>query len=225
MELIFIIVPIAIVGFIFLAIYSHKKEKERRERLRGFAERQGLYYDPDKVRGFDSEHPQFSFLRSGSNRYAHNILTGEWQGRQVTAFDYHYETHSTDSKGNRRTTHHRFSAALVSSGFPLRSMTIRPEGIFDKMKAAFGWDDIDFESAEFSKRFHVSSKDRRWAYDVLTPRTMEFLLGSPNRELYFEGYLLAVRSDRGLEPEEVEGLLTMADTVLDGVPAFVREGI
>lgn len=223
-EIFFIIVPIAIVGFIALAIYSHKKEQERRERLQGFADRFGLYYDPGKVRGFDDQHPQFSFLRHGSNRYAHNILTGEWQGREVTAFDYHYETHSTDSKGRRTTHHHRFSAALVRSGFPLRSMTIRPEGFFDKIKAAFGWDDIDFESAEFSKRFHVSSKDRRWAYDVLTPRTMEFLLENPNRELYFEGYILAVRSDRGLEPEEVEGLLNMGGTVLDGVPAFVREG-
>jgi hypothetical protein len=103
-------------------------------------------------------------------------------------------------------------------------MTIRPEGIFDKMKAAFGWDDIDFESAEFSKRFHVSARDRRWAYDVITPRTMEFLLAHPNRELYFDGHLMAVRSDKNLEPQEVEGLLTIASTVLDGIPQFAREG-
>ena len=55
-------------------------------------------------------------------------------------------------------------------------LLIRPEGLFDKIKGAFGFDDIDFESEEFSRRFHVKSSDRRFAYDVLHPRMMEFLL-------------------------------------------------
>ena len=213
-----------IVVFVILAIIGHKQEKEREERLQGCADRLGFYYDPERVRGFDERYGQFGFLRRGSNRYAHNILAGDWQGREATVFDYHYETRSTDSKGRRQTHHHHFSTAIVVCEFRLQEMTIRPEGIFDKMKAAFGWDDIDFESAEFSKRFHVSARDRRWAYDVITPQTMEFLLANPNRELYFDGHLLAVRSDKNLEPEEVEGLLTIASTVLDGIPQFAREG-
>lgn len=223
MEIFFIIVPVFIVLFIALAVYSHKKEKERRERLQGCADAFGLYYEPDKVRGFDNQHPDFNFLRRGSNRYAHNILSGEWQGRDVTVFDYHYETHSTDSKGRRTTHHHRFSAAMVRAEFRLQSMAIRPEGIFDRVKAAFGWDDIDFESAEFSKRFHVSAKDRRWAYDVLPAQTMELLLDNPSRELYFEGNILAVRSNKSLEPVEVEGLLDIASGVLNGIPQFARQ--
>lgn len=218
----FIIAPIAIVGMILLAIYSHKKEKERRESLRAYAQQHGLFFDPDKVRGFGDRYSHLSFLQTGSNRYAYNILAGKWQDREMTVFDYHYETHSTDSKGRRQTHHHHFSVAVVEAEFPLREMTIRPEGIFDKMKAAFGWDDLDFESAEFSKRFHVSASDRRWAYDVITPRTMEFLLRCPNRELHFEGRLLAVRSNHRLDPDEVDGLLNMARTLLDGVPKFAR---
>lgn len=213
-----------IVVFVILAVIGHKKEKERQERLRGYADQLGMYFDPAKVRRFDKRYSQFGFLSRGSNRYAHNIFAGDWQGREATVFDYHYETHSTDSKGRRQTHHHRFSVAIVTCEFRLQEMTIRPEGIFDKMKAAFGWDDIDFESAEFSKRFHVSARDRRWAYDVITPRTMEFLLANPNRELYFDGHTLAVRSDKNLEPAEVEGLLTIASTVLDGIPQFAREG-
>jgi len=211
-----------IVGIILLGIYSHKKEKERRESLRSYAQQHRLYFDPGKVRGFGNRFPHLEFLQRGSNRYAYNISAGKWGGREMTVFDYHYQTHSRDSEGKRKTHHHYFSAAVVEAGFPLREMSIRPEGIFDKVKAAFGWDDLDFESAEFSKRFHVSARDRRWAYDVITPRTMEFLLRCPNRELYFAGRQLAVRSDHRLDPDEIEGLLNMAKTMLDGIPEFAR---
>ena len=223
MGIIFIIAPIMIVGIILLAIYSYKKEKERRESLRAYAQQHGLFFDPQKVRGFGDRYSHLDFLKRGSNRYAYNILAGKWQDRGATVFDYHYETHSRDSEGKRKTHHHYFSVAVVEAEFPLAEMAIRPEGIFDKMKAAFGWDDLDFESAEFSKRFHVSASDRRWAYDVITPRTMEFLLRCPNRELYLQGRELAVRSDHRLDPNEVEGLLNMAKTVLDGVPEFARD--
>jgi hypothetical protein len=48
--------------------------------------------------------------------------------------------------------------------------------LFDKIAGAFGFDDIDFESEAFSRRFHVKSSDRRFAYDVIHPRMMEFLM-------------------------------------------------
>ena len=42
-------------------------------------------------------------------------------------------------------------------------------------QAGFGSNDIDFESAEFSRRFQLTSPDGRWAHGVLNPRTMEFV--------------------------------------------------
>ena len=51
---------------------------------------------------------------------------------------------------------------------------------------------IEFESIEFNRRFFVSSPNRRWAYDVIHPRTMEFLLGSPPIAIEFgQGTVLA----------------------------------
>ena len=57
-------------------------------------------------------------------------------------------------------------------------MRDQPGGLFDKVAGAFGFDDIDFESSEFSKRFYVKSTEKRFAYDVLHPRMMEFLLAA-----------------------------------------------
>ena len=97
------------------------------------------------------------------------------------AFDYHWQTHSTNSKGQRQTHTHRMSALVVDARVPLKGLQIRAENFFDKMKSAFGFDDIDFESAEFSRKFHVSAEDRKWAYDVLHARAIEFLLAQPHR--------------------------------------------
>ncbi|HCT45315.1 MAG TPA: hypothetical protein DF699_08890 [Phycisphaerales bacterium] len=57
-------------------------------------------------------------------------------------------------------------------------MLIRREGIFDKIASAFGKNDIDFESAEFSRKYYVQSESRKFAYDIIHPRMMEFLLAT-----------------------------------------------
>jgi len=113
-------------------------------------------------------------------------MEGTWSDRHLLAFDYHYETHSTDSKGHRRTNHHHFSAVILASALPLKPLFIRAEGFFDKLTEFVGFDDIDFESAEFSRKFYVKAKDRRWAYDVIHARTMEFLLSMPRFTIQFD---------------------------------------
>ena len=40
----------------------------------------------------------------------------------------------------------------------------------------FGYQDIKFESAEFSKTFCVRSPDKKFAYDVCNAKMMEYLL-------------------------------------------------
>lgn len=208
---------------IVLAIHSHKQEKERTAKLAQFAAGREWYFEPEKVRDFDEKYSDFDFFRRGGNRYASNILSGRHQEFEVEVFDYHYETHSTDSKGRRQTHHHRFSVAVLDAPFPLKNLTIRPEGIFDKLSAAFGWDDIDFESAEFSRRFHVQSEDRRWAYDVIHPRTMEYLLGCPAYEFHFSARnRLAVRGKSRFEPWEFSKAIEIGETLLKGIPDFAK---
>jgi hypothetical protein len=50
--------------------------------------------------------------------------------------------------------------------------------VFDRIAGVFGFDDIDFESEEFSRKFHVKSRDKKFAYDVCHSRMMEFLLAT-----------------------------------------------
>ncbi len=219
----FILIFIGFVIFaIFAAINAHKKEKERKAALNAWASQRGLYFHPDRVHGFDDEHPTFSFLRHGSNRYAYNIITGAIKGREITAFDYHYETHSTDSKGRRQTHHHHYSAILIRAPFPLKPLTIRREGFFDKMKSVFGFKDINFESSEFSRRFHVTSEDKRWAYDVIHNQMMELLMDSPEFRIESDHETLSIRRNKRFEIPDLEDAFLLGARFLDGVPDFVK---
>jgi hypothetical protein len=70
------------------------------------------------------------------------------------------------------------SYILVEAPFGTRGdLTIRFEGSEDRMMEALTTGaDIDFESEEFSRRFKVTSSDKRFAYDVIDPRMMAFLM-------------------------------------------------
>jgi hypothetical protein len=89
--------------------------------------------------------------------------------------DFRYKVTHSNGK-TTSTTAYRFSYLIAHPPWATPALLVRPEGVFDKVAAAFGFDDIDFESVEFSKRFYVKSEDKRFAYDVLHPRMMEFLL-------------------------------------------------
>lgn len=209
--------------FIVIAIFGHLQAKKRREALAALANALGLRFDPSKDRSFDDRYRFFDALRWGDDRYAYNIMRGDFDGRDIVGFDYHYETSSTDSDGDRTTTSHRFSAVIFQSTLPLDGLTIRPEGFFDRMKTLLGFDDIDFESAEFSKKFHVKCRDRRLAYDVVQPDTMELMLASPRFTLHFEeGLVMAMRKST-FTPEDFRAALRLIDGILDRIPESTRE--
>ena len=147
-------------------------------------------------------------------------------GQRVTCgFDYHYETHSTNSKGQRQTHHHYFSALVVDAGLPLKPLFIRPEGFFDKVTEFVGFEDIDFESAEFSQKFYVKAPDRRWAYDVLHQKTMELMLAYPRFHIEFQGtQVIAYHDNRTFSLGEFSSALKVVTGILDYLPeSVVRE--
>ena len=78
------------------------------------------------------------------------------------------------------------------------SLHVRRENIGDRVLGALGFDDIDFESEEFSRKFYVASDNKRFAYAVIHPRMIEFLLQTtpPHIELVDGVCLLYVNTSR-----------------------------
>ena len=210
-----VLIVLLVIGGIALAIWFGRK---RRKELTAWAASKGLSFSHLKDRTFDDRYHEFGCLRRGHSRYAQNVATGTWGSRQVTCFDYHYATGS----GKSRHDYH-FSGVLVRSDVRLQPLRIRPEGIFDKVTEFFGVDDIDFESGEFSRAFHVKAAEKRWAYDVLHVRTMEFLLGMPRMSIQFDDHDVMVWKNRRFKPEQFEEAIAVAEGILDRLPPYLIE--
>ena len=205
---------------VFLSWYFAAK---RRKELAGWAAAHGLAFSPAKDGSMDFQFPAFSCLKSGDNRYAFNVMHGKWSDHDFVGFDYHYETHTHSSKGGRQTHHHYFSAVILSSPVLLKPLSIRPEGFFDKVTEFFGADDIDFESAEFSRKFYVKSPDKEWAYDVIHQRTMEFMLASPNFSLQFAGNAVIAWRGSTFKTPDFEQAAELINGILDRLPEYVAK--
>ena len=115
--ILFILILALIIGG---AIYSAIAAKKRREELFMLAARLGLNFNPAEDHELAKRFGFLDKLAQGSNRYAFNVISGAYRQNQVLVFDYHYETQSTDSKGNTTTNHHYFSffILLLPMNFP-----------------------------------------------------------------------------------------------------------
>ena len=177
--------PVVIIGAIILfavgAYFGWKAEMKRREELAALAAEMGFSFDHEKDSSHDDRYAQFEIFRRGHSRVAFNTMQGQIDllGSSCDAIlgDFRYRVTRNSGKSSSTTTY-RFSYLIVHLPWDCPPLLIRPEGIFDKVAGAFGFDDIDFESEEFSRRFYVKSPDKRFAYDVLHPRMMEFMLAS-----------------------------------------------
>ena len=212
-----LVVMVIIAGIVFSVIAA----KKRREALMQLASKLGFSYSPDKDRDIDNRYEHLNALRHGSNRYAFNIIKGDYQGHRVQVFDYHYETHSTDSKGHRKTHHHHFSFFIMTLERSFPELIITKEGIFSKIAQAIGFDDIDFESHEFSRKFCVKSKNKKFAYDVCNAQMIEYLLANTDMNIEIEDGQLALAFKRKLSAEEIEHNLSRLERVRSLIPAYL----
>jgi len=221
---IIVVIVLAIAAAIGFAIWNARMKDKRRKELAGWAQVNGLKFLPENDHSVWMRYQPFKCLQRGEDRYAYNIMVGTSGTRVMSAFDYHYETHSTNSKGQRQTHHHYFSALVVDAGLPLKPLFIRPERVFDKVTEFVGLDDIDFESAEFSQKFFVKAPDRRWAYDVLHQKTMELMLIYPRFHIEFQGsQVMAYYDNKTFSLGEFGSALKVVTGILDYLPLGVVE--
>jgi len=213
--MIFVFIAIFIVVLVFGIISARK----RRQAMFTLASKLGLRFDPSKDRSLARQYKFLDKLRRGSHRYAYNILSGNYKGHDVMAFDYHYQTGS-----GKDTHHHHFSFFLVHLTAAFPELVIGPEGIFSKIAQAVGYDDIDFESHEFSSKFCVRSSDKKFAYDVCNAQMIEYLLSNSDFSTEIDGNVLAISFNRRLSPDAIEQNLDRLVKVRSLMPDYLFSG-
>ena len=131
---------------------------------------------------------------------APHLLVAETDLATLSIFDYRYVT----GGGQHSTTHQQSVILMQSDSLELPRFRLKPEGFFDKIGAAIGFQDIDFdENPEFSKAFTLKGDDE--------PAIRTFFDSKMLTE-FLQHQGLAVESDRGLfiyyqtgrkKPEEI----------------------
>jgi hypothetical protein len=211
------LVGVPLVGY--LAYLSWKQEQKRREQLLVWASTNGYAYAAED----DSwcERWNGAPFGQGDHRRARNVVTGVVADHPFAAFDYTYETHSTDSKGNRTTTTHRYVVCSLQLPTVLPMLQVTPESLFSRIGNLLGLDDIELESEDFNRRFRVHANDRKFASDVLSPRTMQALLDRPDLSWRIQGVDILSWQDGRLLPAAAVTMTTAMQTVVSGIPSFV----
>lgn len=214
-----LLVPLALAGVGVVAWAVWLWEAKHREALQLLARQRGwtlVERDDDAARGL----PGAPFGR-GSRRKAKHVLRGAWGGRSFLAFDYSYETYSTDANGNRSTQTHRFAVCALALPAAVPELELTGENALTRIGGALGLPDLELESEAFNRRYRVCADDPRFAYDVLHPRTIEALLARPTTNVRMSGYA-AVSWCKGRQtPELVLATLDHLAVLVDGVPDWV----
>jgi hypothetical protein len=212
----YLVIVVILVVIAVLVIYRFFASYKRRKELADWALSKNLFFIAGKDRDFDSKYPGFDCLQKGHDRYACNIMQGNLTGREFLGCDYHYVTGY-----GRSSREYNISLAIVKSPILLKSLLIRPENLLDKFAEFVGFNDIDFESAEFSKKFYVKSPDKKWAYDIIHPRTMEFLLSSPRFSIQFDLLSVIIYRDSTFSTADFEAAVYLINGIFERIPDYV----
>jgi hypothetical protein len=230
--LVVLCVVLGLAGLIFLivkAVQGHReRERQRKAALAQWASATGFSFSERDTWNLDGRYNGVGEIGRGHERYAFEVLSRA-EPVPATLFRYHYKTWETrtvrTSGGGTRTERYeqrhwkRYLIVEVGGAFP--HFAIRMEGIFDRLAGFVGFDDIDFESEAFSRRFHVKSEDKQFAYALIHPQMMEWLQPQAFKCELIRGLLIADVSGEKHDAENCQQVWAQATGFVNRIPPFV----
>lgn len=215
---------LGVVGLgIYFAIKGYQQAKRRNAAIVALAAANGWGYvaeDPSRVDFFRS-----TPFATGDNRRARNRVWGVSGGLPFEAFDYSYETHTTDSNGHRSTTTHHFQVTWIPLPAPLPTVRFTSDNALLRGLTHLGAKDLEVESHEFNQRWKVWCEDERVGHAILTPRMIErFLVPDlQHRPIVIEGSGLMSYTQGQSDLAELPGVVALLHELRGLIPPFVFE--
>ncbi|CAN5450257.1 hypothetical protein BH10PLA1_BH10PLA1_03170 [soil metagenome] len=221
-----LIIVVAVVAIACFAWWSKVQADKRRATLAAFATQNGLEFSLSDRWDLGSRYNGIGDIGRGHNRYAEEVLIGGTPN--VVAFRFHYcttETRTVTVNGHTRTeryeeTHWR-QYIMVEIGGEFPSLVLRVEGLFDKLKGMVGFEDINFESEAFSRKYFCKSDSKEFAYALIHPQMMEYLLPLKLEFHLFGGLIVMDVSSYLFDGPFLCGQLSAIAGVLNRIPDFV----
>ncbi len=203
-----------------IAAFSIVASAKRRKALEELARRLGFSFESDSFDGDTAaaQYHGFDPFGRGRARRASNLLRGRRGDVEFELFDYRFTTGSGKNKKM-----HRYGIIAARVPMHFTKLRIRPEGVFDKLVAFAGFDDINFESHEFSARYHVACDDRQFAYQLIHPQAIEHLLRCPPLHWQLSGGVIVLHRSGAFKPEDMPRAMEAVEGFMKTIPPFVRE--
>ena len=200
-----IIVAGIIIGVILLRVRIVKRrEKERSLILNALATEIGLDFLPAQDDALLAKMQVFSLFNKGRSPEIKNVMKTKTDNVKMTLFDYAYTTGGGEH--SRRVS--QTIVTLEHDSLSLPKFTLSPEGLFSKIGAAIGFQDIDFdEHPEFSKSFVLKGEDEPAIRKFFDREKIEFF--AQRKESYIEtahSFFIYTRGGRK-KPEQIREFL------------------
>ena len=194
-----------ILGVILLRLRIVKRrEKERSLILNALATEIGLEFLPAQDDELLAKMQVFSLFNKGHSRAMKNVMKTKTDNVKMTLFDYAYTTGGGEH--SRRVS--QTIVAFEHDSLSLPKFTLSPEGLFNKIGAAIGFQDIDFdEHSEFSKSFVLKGEDEPAIRHFFDRDKLEFF--TQRKESYIEtahSFFIYTRGGRK-KPEQIRAFL------------------
>jgi hypothetical protein len=207
------LIPFLIIGGVAALViagigYSYYATKKRREAMMEATESMGLTFFPDGDEDLLERLSLFKLFNQGHSRKMKNLIQGDSGEVKIAIFDYHYTT----GGGKNSQHHHQSIVALQSSQLICPDFTMRPEGMFDKIGSALGFQDIDFESHElFSRSFVLQGSNEEAIRSYFDQSVLDFFAAKPGISVEAQtGTLFFYRARKRIQPHEIKDNLAQA---------------
>jgi hypothetical protein len=189
---------------VVIAIFAHLAEKARTEKLRLQAGRLGLTRFSEEAPAPLAGFHHFPLFNRGHSKRIRNLMEGAVEGLDVAVFDYRF----TVGGGKNSHTYSQTVCAVRDRRLRLPVFELKPESIWNKLGALFGYEDIDFEEhPEFSRKYHLSGVGEAAVRALFRPEVRDALERREGLSLQGGGdRFICFRASARVEPERIENL-------------------
>ncbi|MEO1527394.1 MAG: hypothetical protein AAFX06_18345 [Planctomycetota bacterium] len=191
-----------VVGVIITLVV--RNEKQRTEALENVATELSLSFNKKHDDRLLVAMQRFKLFNQGHGRKMKNVMQADTEIARLSIFDYQYTT----GGGQHSQTHTQTVVAMESNDLALPNFRLRPEGFFDRVGSALGFQDIDFEGDKaFSDAYVLAGDNEEAIRSFLTPEL---------RKTIVEHEKCCIESDRGvfifyrvgrIKPEKLRDLM------------------